>query len=172
MPDKHDDIEAFWAKVESWTRTAAMPPDLLRAAATARELDELDKALATRCPPSLRALLARHNGAGHDWYCFGGGFFLTTGEIVALRLERSRLAAELFGPAAGSPECLGAVRPLWWSDLWIPFMKRNKDPVCIDLNPATGGTVGQIIEIDWEGRCNSVLADRLETFLARLLATL
>jgi cell wall assembly regulator SMI1 len=80
-------------------------------------------------------------------------------------LERSN-AASRFDADAGSPDCLGTVRPLGWSELWIPFFRRNKEPACIDLDPAPGVEAGQIIEIDWEGRCNRVLTPNLDAFLA------
>jgi cell wall assembly regulator SMI1 len=166
------DARAFWARIETWASEAALPPDLLRSPANPPELDALDEALDTGCPDVLRALLSVHDGAGHGWYCFADGYFLATDEILALKLERTRLASMLFDPEAGSPECLGTVRPLWWSDLWIPFLMRNKEPVCIDLGPATGGSRGQIIEIDWEGRCNKVVAASMKDFLDQVLAAL
>lgn len=166
------DVHAFWSRVEAWVRAAGLPPDLLRPAASPQALDALDESLGTGCPDELRALLAVHDGAGESWYCFANGYFLSAGEILALRHERARLAATLFDPEAGSPECLGTVRPLWWSDLWIPFLMRNKEPVCIDLGPAPGGKRGQIIEIDWEGRCNKVVAASMEDFLDQVLAAL
>jgi cell wall assembly regulator SMI1 len=166
-----DFVVTFWRRIERWVAIASLPGTVLNAPATERELAALDAALVTGLPAGLRQLLASHNGAGEGWFCFAEGYFLSTTQIIALRAERSN-AASRFDADAGSPDCLGTVRPLWWSELWIPFLRRNKEPVCIDLDPAPGGEVGQIIEIDWEGRCNRVLAPNLDAFLAEIADSL
>ncbi len=167
-----DAIGAFWQRVQAWARATALPADALAPPASDQQLDDLDAALVPGCPPELRALLAHHNGAGAGWYCFYEGNFLAADEIVTLVAERSRLAAEIFDAHAGSPECMGAVRPLWWSELWVPFLMRNAEPVCIDLGPAPGGRVGQIVVVDWEGRLNRVVSDGLESFLDDIAGSL
>jgi cell wall assembly regulator SMI1 len=42
-------------------------------------------------------------------------------------------------------ESIGPVKPLLWSEHWIPFAEKGMDYLCLDLDPDEGGTVGQII---------------------------
>jgi cell wall assembly regulator SMI1 len=165
-------IQQFWQQVEAWLPSTSMPASVLAPAASQQELDDLDASLVAGCPEVLRALLGIHNGGGAGWYCFSKGNLLSAAEITSMCSEYAQLAATLFDPSMDPPDCLGAVRPLWWSELWVPFLKRNKEPVCIDLGPAPGGAVGQIIEIDWEGGCNRVLAPDLPSFLAEITNSL
>jgi cell wall assembly regulator SMI1 len=46
----------------------------------------------------------------------------------------------------------GPIRPVWWHRRWIPFGEDSAGNLCcLDLAPASGGTVGQII--DWDHEC-------------------
>jgi len=46
----------------------------------------------------------------------------------------------------------GPVQSVWWHRRWIPFASELAGNLtCIDLAPASGGTVGQII--DWDHEC-------------------
>lgn len=61
----------------------------------------------------------------------------------------------------------GAVKPLMLHPKWLPFTSMNGDVIrYFDFDPAPGGTVGQIIEVDPEGCSYQVLADSLHVFLA------
>ncbi|WP_188825493.1 SMI1/KNR4 family protein [Brucella endophytica] len=38
------------------------------------------------------------------------------------------------------------IRPTWWWPGWIPFMENGGgDYLCIDMDPAPGGTLGQVV---------------------------
>jgi cell wall assembly regulator SMI1 len=64
-------------------------------------------------------------------------------------------------------EPVGPVKgEFWWNPLWIPIATNGGgDDICIDLDPAEGGKVGQIITFwhDWELR--EVILDSLEEWL-------
>ncbi|MEM8809982.1 MAG: SMI1/KNR4 family protein [Cyanobacteria bacterium P01_G01_bin.38] len=56
---------------------------------------------------------------------------------------------------------------------WIPIMECNGDVFwAIDFAPSTAGTVGQIIEVDWEGTSWKVVANSFETFLEDYVSSL
>ena len=61
----------------------------------------------------------------------------------------------------------GAVKPLMLHPKWLPFTSMNGDVIrYFDFDPAPGGVVGQIIEVDPEGCSYQVLADSLHAFVA------
>jgi cell wall assembly regulator SMI1 len=46
----------------------------------------------------------------------------------------------------------GPIQPVWWHPRWIPLAMDNAGNLtCLDMAPAPGGVVGQII--DWDHEC-------------------
>ncbi|HSS64977.1 MAG TPA: SMI1/KNR4 family protein [Gammaproteobacteria bacterium] len=61
----------------------------------------------------------------------------------------------------------GPVKPLMLHSKWLPFTSMNGDVIrYFDFDPAPGGAVGQVIQVDPEGCSYEVLADSLGAFLA------
>ena len=53
----------------------------------------------------------------------------------------------------------GPIQPVWWHQHWIPFGRDLAgNHCCLDLIPAPGGTVGQVIDRDHEAGPARVLA--------------
>jgi cell wall assembly regulator SMI1 len=60
----------------------------------------------------------------------------------------------------------GPVRPVWWSNLWIPITDNAfGDNYCVDLDPAPGGSVGQIISVWHDDSHRTVLAPSFRYWL-------
>ena len=67
----------------------------------------------------------------------------------------------------------GAVKPHTFSPHWIPLTSSNGDVIrYIDLDPAPGGRVGQIIEVDTECASYALIAQSLSALLSRHAARL
>src|SRR5262249_32779186 len=63
----------------------------------------------------------------------------------------------------------GPIQPVWWHRRWIPFACDAAGNLsCLDLAPAAGGTVGQIIDWDHEAGPWRVLFPSFEGLLAAL----
>lgn len=46
----------------------------------------------------------------------------------------------------------GPIQPVWWHQRWVPFgMDNAGNHTCLDLAPAPGGAIGQIL--DWDHEC-------------------
>ena len=57
----------------------------------------------------------------------------------------------------------------WFNLKWIPFMSNGGgDSYCIDMDPAKGGKVGQIISMNHEHGRRELLAPSIKEFLGRL----
>jgi len=165
-------VEKFWHSIEDWDQLHPFTSEsILSQPATDMQILFVKSVLAVDMPDNLVKMLKRHNGAGHGWYCFSEGNFLSTDEIVSLYTEVIRLRREIFHDEY--LEHIQSVGPVKvdqsWREGWIPFLKRNKVPLCIDLDPAPGGTVGQVVEVDIEAGQYSVLAMSLEDFLQNIL---
>jgi cell wall assembly regulator SMI1 len=62
---------------------------------------------------------------------------------------QSHVTAGLWDGVTTRPE--GAIRPVHWNTRWVPISHNNGgDHQCIDLDPARGGTVGQVIQFSHE----------------------
>lgn len=67
----------------------------------------------------------------------------------------------------------GPIQPQWWHPKWLPFgMDRAGNFCCLDLAPAPGGIIGQIIDWDHETGPSHILTssflDLLSTFVSDL----
>jgi len=60
----------------------------------------------------------------------------------------------------------GPVRAEWWNRLWLPIAADSGGNYhCVDLDPAPGGVVGQVIQFWHDARERTVSAPDLATFL-------
>ena len=62
----------------------------------------------------------------------------------------------------------GKVKPVWWNKRWLPFADAGGDMLCLDLDPAPGGTVGQVLRFYHDEGWRDSLAPSLEAFLERV----
>jgi cell wall assembly regulator SMI1 len=61
----------------------------------------------------------------------------------------------------------GPIQPTWWHQRWIPIgHDRAENNCCLDLIPAPGGSVGQVIDWDHEVGPSRVLATRFLDILS------
>jgi cell wall assembly regulator SMI1 len=79
-----------------------------------------------------------------------------------------------WGEGMGDIEVDGPVRPLYVHDAWWPFtvIYGSSHHHCIDLDPAPGGDVGQIIVVSMKDDRRTVLAPSFDAFMERLVAIL
>ena len=137
-----------WERVESQFRLQA-PKRLSQLApgATPEQIAEFERLVGRSLPEDFRQSYAIHDGA------YGVPF----GECPDYLLSHDQIAGllpwmreDLIPPSAYRHEPVpeGPVRPTWWSEGWVPIVGEGTgDYLCIDLDPAEGGTVGQVF--DW-----------------------
>ena len=140
-------MEQDWQQFEAWLRThwrdglADLNPP-----ATDAQIAALESALGVSLPREFVACLQVHNGqSGSAGGLFDNAEFLSTDAI----LEQWTVWKELLdaGEFDGITSEPGAgVRNNWWNPRWIPFTHDGGgNHSCVDLNPAQGGTVGQVV---------------------------
>ncbi len=170
-----------WLGIESWLREHS-PRGVsdLNAPASEADMMALESASGLLIPEALRVVLSLHDGEkGSSLY--GNDFdFLSSREMaehwrmhVAIldHLPLGALAGE-FDPEIMS-ECDSGVRPLIANRMWLPIAENNGDVTrYIDFDPAPGGHLGQVIEVDPEATTWRVLAPSFGTYLADRRASL
>jgi len=81
---------------------------------------------------------------------------------------------DTIGAQGLEPEPDGPVKAVWWSCRWIPVtvIAGSTWHHCVDLDPAPGGTSGQVIEIADDDSARRVVAPSFRAFLERVAADL
>ena len=157
-----EEMKKLWDDIAGWLEKNAPPAfESMKDAtgATDAQLDELAARLGAELPEDFRAYLKIFNKY------YGPPFF----EYASLDIEnihRTRdglnsLKAEgKFDTFEPHENVRGSnVRYTWWHDGWVPFAEDGGgNLICVDLDPADSGAVGQVFY--WEIHGGPVARDR------------
>ena len=108
----------------------------------------LEQKIGIKLPIDFVECLKVHDGQkGKQEGLFSGLEFLSSARILAEWMVWQRLFKN--GDFDGLQAQSGAgVQSVWWNPRWIPFTYNGAgDHLCLDLDPASGGQVGQVIAI-------------------------
>jgi cell wall assembly regulator SMI1 len=170
-----DVAQLAWAQIESWVQQhSARGSSSLNGPASQVDLVAVESYTGLTLPEALRVVLTLNDGeVGSS--VFGDGFeFLSSREIVehwrahlnVLEYLPADALTGRFDPEVMS-ECDSGVKCLIASRNWLPFADNNGNATrYIDFDPATGGRVGQVIEVDPESTTWRVLAPSFGAYLA------
>jgi cell wall assembly regulator SMI1 len=124
--------------------------------ASEASIAKLEAVLDHTLPVEFKESLAIHDGQkpgaevgefpGFYSHNEGGSYYLMTSKAIARdwRMLRSVMKSGDFDGLVAEPD--RGVRAHWWHVAWIPFASNGGgDHLCLDLDPATGGTKGQVI---------------------------
>lgn len=164
------DVPATWQRIENWLAENA--PELhagLPLGATEEEIVALETQMEVRFPDDFRESLQLHNGettGSRPIYLIGGESLCSLKNIF----ENWDCFTELLqnGDFDGNKAtATGPVKPDWWNVRWIPITSNGGgDHICLDVDPASGGRPGQVIQMwhDWGQR--EVLAESFTAWLS------
>ena len=80
-------------------------------------------------------------------------------------------AAGDFDDAKAAPD--KGIAKAWWNSGWIPFASNGGgDHLCLDLSPAKGGNVGQIIRIRHDDPARALMGTSFGAWLHALADTI
>jgi cell wall assembly regulator SMI1 len=145
-------MEEIWTQIESWMG-ANVPKglEILQSGASDAEISELEDFLSIQFPDDIKSSYRLHNGQSiSDFGLVDGREFLSLERVKEeWQVWKGLLESGTFqtedGRDQGCQPALGICN-VWWSPKWIPLTydgSGNHD--CLDLNPTSEGTVGQII---------------------------
>lgn len=137
-------VEERWKTISTWL--AANHPHILaqwNPPATEDEIASVETQLGVVFPADYRAFLKLHNGQSDYAPMVGLGPLSKVQDIAANRGNMFGEEMEIDAHFVGE-----GVRAVDYSRKWIPISvsARGRDKLCLDLDPAPGGHVGQIIE--------------------------
>lgn len=176
-------VAQSWRRIEAWLRANGLPAHLaLPPGASESAIRGAEAEMGLRLPEDVLESYRLHDGSGSRGaqVAFADMYFVLplAGEnsVVGRRARLLELAKHETG-SVGRPD--GPIKSDWWNPRWVPIASDgNCNLLCIDLDPAAGGTVGQVIESlytaetrvlarSW-GEWLAGLADALEGGLHRL----
>jgi cell wall assembly regulator SMI1 len=144
-----NEITEVWTQLKSWLATNI--PQMLEGmneGASEQQISDLEANLGVTLPDDYKTFLRLCNGESDDSEV---GFY--DGELLSARHVwnqakswRDLVADGTFEGEFSDPET--GIRNDWWNPKWIPFTHSGSgDHLCLDLDPAPGGTVGQVISM-------------------------
>lgn len=167
-------MKTIWKNIEVWLKDKA--PHILSSlqkGATLAEIGRAEKALSAEFTSDIKASYRIHNGQSdisapliEEWQ------LLTLKEVIRRWSMLKQLYDEgVFADVQGMPT--GPIRAEWWNPNWIPIAHNGDgDLRCLDLSPAQGGKVGQIISFWHTEERREKVADSYQTWLAEFAQNL
>lgn len=139
-------MKQTWQKFEAWL-SVHWPEGItfLNPPATDEQISQLEEKLGAKLPADFIACLKVHNGQSGFASIFDGMEFLSCEEIHnQWQVWKELLDGGDFDDFSSEPEA--EIKDDWWNPKWIPFTHNGGgDHLCIDLDPAASGSVGQVI---------------------------
>ena len=166
-------INGLWQRLENWLCEYA--PVFCRwplaPGASKRDLQAFERAIGAKLPADVRESYLRHNGsAGVSLLAIvGEGKWVTLNEAIHHWKLFQDIKPEL--EAAGSLETpKGPMKKVHISAGWIPISDDSGgDHLCVDLDPAEDGKVGQLFSYWHEYGAWRIVAPSFTVFLERLV---
>lgn len=179
-------IEHLWLRIEMWLNLyAPQASHMLLPGASEQAIKQAEATMSIVFPEEFRASSHVHNG-GYRMQLVTEMHMLSLQEIVAewhmyQEMYERGTWSEVGIPYYFTKEVVrsgwqtGPIQPVWWHPHWIPIGRdRAGNNCCLDLAPAPGGLIGQIIDRDHEAGPSRVLASHflevLSTFTTDLEA--
>jgi cell wall assembly regulator SMI1 len=143
-------VRESWRRIAKWA-AANIPEGEFRLArgATKRQIADLEKILGFPLPEEVRESYRAHNGTDETPFPFQGNELASLDFIGKVHEMRRDWMLAPGNQVPGSIE--GPIKPEWWSPRRVQLTESGAgDGLMIDLDPAEGGTVGQVIEFSHE----------------------
>jgi cell wall assembly regulator SMI1 len=134
--------------------------------ASAAEIAATERAIGFALPADLAHLLSRCNGSSEAQVLPGWELF-SADRIVREWRVWEELRRDEFVPEGLACSPTGPIRgDEWWRLGWIPFTgDGGGNHLCLDMDPAPGGAVGQIITMWHDDETREVVENTLTDFV-------
>ncbi|WP_435018446.1 WGR domain-containing protein [Tundrisphaera sp. TA3] len=167
-PKVRASVESSWRRIDAWLKNNA--PTLaakMHPGATPEAIAEAERALALELPEAVRASYLIHDGSG-VMRLFPSGDYLSLEQMQGeVRMWKEILAETEFDEPDMEP--VGPIQHVHFHPHWIPLTNSGGgDYTVIDLAPAEGGKVGQLVNFSHETGPENLAAAGLAAYLAYL----
>jgi molybdopterin biosynthesis enzyme/cell wall assembly regulator SMI1 len=164
-------VSEAWSCLDGWLQS--MPdaiPGGFNPPASDDEVQLLEQAIGMKLPADFVSSLKTHNGqVDQSGGCFDGESLLDVqGILREWRCWRDLTAKGEFKGMSSDAD--GGVKDDWFNLKWIPITRNGSgDGLCLDLDPAPGGTFGQVIRMWHDDDHRERVAASFEQWLGRMV---
>lgn len=168
-PDASE-VARIWVEIEESLHTTKQGlAARLRQPVSEEDLADAERRLGRELPEDVRASYLRHDGESCDpsfTGLFGDSWFKPLNELLDAWQSENQLK-RLKEPVTVE----GPMQAQLWNPAWIPIAGDSGYFYCIDLDPAPGGNVGQVIYL-WRAPQRRVIARSITEFLQNQLKSI
>lgn len=145
-------------------KTIPTAEKFLSAGASDKKISEMQNQIGEELPEDFKEVFRLYNGEKKELYLMAGLKFFST-EDVRANYDIFRETKECYEPI-----CTDAIsRERCCDNKWIAFAYNEYDCYfAVDLTPANGGKVGQVIALDQEENCTYLMAESMSEFLEKM----
>ncbi len=177
-------VKELWQGIEAWIRANAPTGVSLPGGASESDISQVEVATGLEFPNDLRQSYELHDGSNRIWL-FEQGYLMPLAKPHGLPKRKQALFRGVseswkamndmlqdgyFSDSGFKSRPKGPIKNSWWNPKWIPITYNGSgDHVCVDLDPAKGGQVGQVIDWWHERGATNVLAAGFAEWLATLV---
>jgi cell wall assembly regulator SMI1 len=145
-------VAESWRRIDFWLRANGLPAEFsLPSGVTEQAIRAAEATLGLELPDDVQESYRVHDGSWGETrlILFERGFLMPLagrGNSVVDSCLRLREIGAVNSSAGlvGRPD--GPIRPDYWNPRWVPLTcDEETDTLAIDLDPAEGGSVGQVI---------------------------
>lgn len=168
-PTKAPPVADTWKRIGKWLNKNAAGWKPMKRKATDNQIAKAEAELGVEFPADLKESYAIHNGMQSCSFFPGRSrceFYLNP---LSEMLSEHRSLCELLkiGDFEGNEhEVDKGIRAVTWDPTWLPFASNGGgDHFCVDLTPAKGGKLGQVILVCFDASHRRKLAPSLKDYL-------
>jgi cell wall assembly regulator SMI1 len=160
-------MKELWKRIEEWLRANA--PDILadlQPPATSEERSRAEETFGVDLPEDVIASYDVHNGTRGSAPPLFGDWRLLSLDASTKEWNTIKVVADegTFEGMETDPD--PQVGDAWWLPAWIPVASNDSgDFLCVDMDPAPGGTNGQLISYLHADAPRALVAPSFETYL-------
>ena len=163
-----DDIPSIWIRFENWlTKNASHLISELNTNASEDDITKLEKTIGEKLPKDYIEFMKIHNGQERDSEgLIDTEEFLSTDRVIEeWSVWKDLLDKGDFKDSESEPE--EGIKADWWNSKWIPITYDGSgNHYCIDIDPATGGTNGQIIRMWHDSAERELVANSFKEWIS------
>lgn len=166
----HDGVARTWLGLETWAQSN-LPGMLaeLNGPAEPKAIARLEATLGFALPVDFRQSLGVHDGENGDGALLDSGGQLLNIRAIEDDFELERRALRQY-PELAADKVSGPARRSLYAPRRVPIIDFNRAPIwLLDLDPAPGGQVGQVLMRDVEDGTLEVVAPSFAQFLSDYL---
>ena len=174
-------MDELWTRLEIFLQKNALQIyDGLAPGATEAEIADTEARTGFPFPPDVRQSYLRHDGQLGDFGEPQGGTFipdyfgwLSIARAVYMWQGNIETLGDLEDDIPDGEGADPGVKAVFLDPAWVPFAKAiGGNQICLDFDPAPGGSVGQIVEFNHEAEGQRCLAPSFRVWLEMIAGDL